>query len=93
MGQVSGGAGVRLIYRYWYGFEMAMAYLAGEMGDTLSMLNRERMADAITRIAQAGAVPTEAQAREHARLRALGFEVELVDSKELIDIWAREGAL
>ena len=40
-----------------------------------------------------GAVPTEAQAREHTRLRALGFEVELVDSKELIDMWAREGAL
>lgn len=40
-----------------------------------------------------GAVPTEAQAREHKRLRALGFEVEIVDSKELIDMWAREGAL
>lgn len=40
-----------------------------------------------------GNVPTEAQAREHARLRALGFDVEIVDSKEIIDLWAREGAL
>lgn len=40
-----------------------------------------------------GAVPTEAQAREHERLRALGFEVEVVDDKALIDMWAREGAL
>lgn len=40
-----------------------------------------------------GEKPTEAQAREHERLRSLGFEVELVDSKELIDMWAREGAL
>lgn len=40
-----------------------------------------------------GAVPTAAQVREHERLRALGFEVEVVDDKALIDMWAREGAL
>lgn len=40
-----------------------------------------------------GEKPTEAQIREHARLRALGFEVEVVDDKDLVDMWAREGAL
>lgn len=29
-----------------------------------------------------GKKPTEAQEREHARLRALGFRVEVIDSKE-----------
>ena len=36
---------VRLFYRYWYGFEMAMAYLASNMDDTMATLNHERMAD------------------------------------------------
>lgn len=40
-----------------------------------------------------GAKPTEAQAREHERLRALGFQVEVVDDRELIDMWTRENAL
>jgi len=38
---------VRLFYRLWYGFEMSMAYLAGNMGDTISMANHERMADVV----------------------------------------------
>ncbi len=38
---------MKVLYRLWYGFEMAMAYLAGNMGDTISMENHERMADAI----------------------------------------------
>lgn len=37
----------RLFYRYWYGFEMAMAYLAENMGDVESMLNHEHMADIV----------------------------------------------
>lgn len=32
-----------------------------------------------------GQVPTEAQAREHDRLRKLGFRVEVVDSYEMVD--------
>jgi len=40
-----------------------------------------------------GAKPTEAQAREHERLRSMGFTVEVVDDKGLIDIWAKQGAL
>ncbi len=36
---------MRLFYRYWYAFEMTMAYLASNMGDTISMENHERMAD------------------------------------------------
>lgn len=37
----------RVFYRFWYGFEMSMAYLAGNMGDTVSMANHERMADVV----------------------------------------------
>jgi hypothetical protein len=38
---------MKFLYRLWYGFEMAMAYLAGNMGDTISMVNHERMADVV----------------------------------------------
>ena len=40
-----------------------------------------------------GARPTAAQHREHERLRAMGFVVEVIDNKEIIDMWAKEGAL
>lgn len=34
-----------------------------------------------------GKKPTEQQAREHARLNALGFPVAVLDSKEAVDEW------
>lgn len=37
-----------------------------------------------------GEKPTEAQEREHARLRALGFDVRVIDSKAGIDEYVDE---
>ena len=34
-----------------------------------------------------GKKPTEGQLREHKRLRALGFQVDVIDSKEGVDEW------
>lgn len=34
-----------------------------------------------------GEKPTDAQEREHVRLRAMGFKVVVIDSKEVIDKW------
>ena len=34
-----------------------------------------------------GKKPTEGQLREHVRLRALGFQVDIIDSKEGVDEW------
>ena len=36
-----------LYLRFWYGFEMVMAYLASNMNDTDSMYNHLDMADRI----------------------------------------------
>lgn len=36
-----------LWYRYHYGFELTQAYLAGMMGDTMSMNNHLSMADRV----------------------------------------------
>ena len=36
-----------LLYRLWYGFEMTMAYLASNMGDSASMYNHIDMADRV----------------------------------------------
>lgn len=40
-----------------------------------------------------GGKPTLAQLREHAKIQALGFDVVIVDNRDLIDLWAKEGAL
>lgn len=34
-----------------------------------------------------GKKPTEMQTREHEKLRALGFVVHVIDSKETVDAW------
>ena len=51
------------------------------------------MAEAITFIEckRPGAKPTEAQIREHEKLRARGFRVLVVDSKEMVDELYGEG--
>jgi hypothetical protein len=36
-----------------------------------------------------GKKPTEGQLREHKRLRALGFQVDVIDSKEGVDEWVK----
>lgn len=36
-----------ILYRLWYGFECSQAYLAGMMGDTMSMHNHLSMADRV----------------------------------------------
>lgn len=36
-----------LLYRLWYGYEAAQAYLAGMMGDTACMHNHLNMADRV----------------------------------------------
>lgn len=36
-----------------------------------------------------GKKPTEGQLREHGRLRALGFQVDIIDSKEGVDGWVQ----
>lgn len=37
-----------------------------------------------------GKKPTAGQEREHLRLRALGFRVDVLDSKEAVDKWLKE---
>lgn len=38
-----------LLLRLWYGYEMTLAYLAGNMGDGLAMANHESMAEEVSR--------------------------------------------
>lgn len=71
----------KLVIRYRKGVELVMS------SDQLALEASELLAAGVhfVETKATGAKPTTGQLREHARLRALGFTVHVIDNKEDID--------